>query len=178
MPSAARDNLGVKKVEAPSKCPEKRLKNGHFSTTLSSLEFSKLNLGWKYWRQRWFFFWGGGGGGNRCLRWYSWTKILVEVSWHKVESSRTPGSRIQKQQQKRGGKSCCHTFFCSNKLHKTENYFIFEMLQKKIWVNFQGIIKLISWKFGFGIRGQKAPDPGFRIRIRNTAFLPSPAGMS
>jgi hypothetical protein len=24
-------------------------------------------------------------------------------------------------------------FFCSHKLHKIENYFIFEMLKKKIW---------------------------------------------
>jgi hypothetical protein len=31
----------------------------------------------------------------------------------------------------------CHTFFCSHKLHKIINYFIFEMLKKKIWVNFE-----------------------------------------
>jgi hypothetical protein len=36
-------------------------------------------------------------------------------------ASRIPdlGSRIQKQQQKRGmTKFCCHTFYCSHKFHK------------------------------------------------------------
>ncbi len=37
-----------------------------------------------------------------------------------------PGSRIQKQQQKKGVKKIsCQIFFCSHKFHKTENYFIF-----------------------------------------------------
>jgi hypothetical protein len=51
-----------------------------------------------------------------------------------------PGSRLHKQQQKRGGeKICCHThaIFCSHKFHKIENYFIFDMLKKIIWANFQ-----------------------------------------
>jgi hypothetical protein len=43
------------------------------------------------------------------------------------------GSRIQKQQEKRGAKKICrHTLFCSHKFHKIENYFIFEKLKKKI----------------------------------------------
>jgi hypothetical protein len=87
-----------------------------------------------------------------------------------------PGSRIQKQQQKRGV--------------KIENYFSFEVLKKKIWANFQRIIELFTqkivtmlskiwlWDLVSGIRkkpfripdpGVKAPDPGFRIRIHNTA---------
>ncbi len=90
--------------------------------------------------------------------------------------------RIQKQQQKRGMKKiCCHTFFCSNKFHITENYFILEMLKKKVWANFRRIKKKIfskksSQKYGFGIRdpektysgsrGQKST--GSRIRTRNT----------
>ncbi len=37
-------------------------------------------------------------------------------------------------------KIICQTFFCSHKFHKIENYFIFEMLKKKIWVNFLRII--------------------------------------
>jgi hypothetical protein len=43
------------------------------------------------------------------------------------------GSRIQKQQQKRVVKKKIyyHTFFCSQKFHKIENYFIFEMLEDK-----------------------------------------------
>jgi hypothetical protein len=42
-----------------------------------------------------------------------------------------PGSRIQKQQQKREvKKNICHTFLCSHKFHKIVNY----------WANFQRII--------------------------------------
>jgi hypothetical protein len=43
-----------------------------------------------------------------------------------------PGSRIQKQQQKRGvEKFVVISFFCSHKFHKIVNYFIFEMLKKQ-----------------------------------------------
>jgi hypothetical protein len=43
-----------------------------------------------------------------------------------------------KQQQKRGMKKICsNTFFSSHKFHKTEKYFIFEMLKKKVWASFQ-----------------------------------------
>jgi hypothetical protein len=85
--------------------------------------------------------------------------------------SRIPdfGSRIQKQQQKRGVKKiCCYTFLCSHKFHKTENYFSFEVLKKKIWANFQRIIELFTkeivtklskiWVWDPGVK--KAPDPG------------------
>jgi hypothetical protein len=45
-------------------------------------------------------------------------------------------SRIQKQEQKRGiEKNLVSYLFCSHKFHKIENYFIFEMLKKKIWAN-------------------------------------------
>jgi hypothetical protein len=49
-----------------------------------------------------------------------------------------PGS---KNSNKREGlkKICCHIFFCSHNLHKTENYFIFEMLKKKIWASFKAL---------------------------------------
>ncbi len=85
------------------------------------------------------------------------------------------GSRIQKQQQKREVKTiCCHTFFCSQKFHKIENYFVFEMLKKIIWAYFQIIIEhftpklsLSSQKYGFrirdprsGIRKKPILDPG------------------
>jgi hypothetical protein len=56
-----------------------------------------------------------------------------------------PGSRIQKQQQKRGVKKS-HTFLCSHKFHKIENFFSFEVLKKKIWANFQRIIELFTQK--------------------------------
>ncbi len=101
-----------------------------------------------------------------------------------------PGSRIQKQQQKRGVKKklVVITFFlCSHKFHKIANYFSFEVLNKKIWANFQRIIELFTqkivnklskiwvWDPGSGIRDpgsgknlfripdpgvKKAPDPG------------------
>jgi hypothetical protein len=63
--------------------------------------------------------------------------------------SRIPdlGSRIQKQQQKRGVKNFfCHTFLCSHKFNKIEHYFSFEVLNKKIWANFQRIIELFTQK--------------------------------
>jgi hypothetical protein len=50
-----------------------------------------------------------------------------------------PGSRFQKQQQKRRVKK---KFCCSHKFHKIDNYFIFELLNNKIWANFQRIIEL------------------------------------
>jgi hypothetical protein len=72
------------------------------------------------------------------------------------------------------------------------NYFIFEMLKKKIWAKFQKIIELFnqilslsSQKYGFGIRDSRSgirkkpiPDPGSRgqkgtgsrIWIRNTVY--------
>jgi hypothetical protein len=50
--------------------------------------------------------------------------------------------------KERGDKKMyCHTFSCSHKFHKTENYFSFEVLKKKIWPNFQRIIELFSQKF-------------------------------
>jgi hypothetical protein len=95
--------------------------------------------------------------------------------------SRIPdlGSRIQKQQQKREVKKIsCHTFLCSHKFHKIGNYFSFEVLKKKNWANFQTIIELFIkkiakkllkiWSWDPGVK--KAPDPGSRIRIRNTDF--------
>jgi hypothetical protein len=84
-------------------------------------------------------------------------------------------------------------FFLSHKFHKL-NYFIFEMLKKKIWANFLRIIelftqKIVSQKYGSGIRDprsgiRKKPikDPesrgqkgtGSRIRIGNTEKLANP----
>jgi hypothetical protein len=64
-----------------------------------------------------------------------------------------PGYRIRdpgsKNLNKRRGekKICCHTFFCSHKFYINEDYFIFEMLKKKIWPSFQRIIKLYTQKF-------------------------------
>jgi hypothetical protein len=56
-----------------------------------------------------------------------------------------PGSRIQKQQQKRGVKKklVVIPFFVATNF-TNENYFIFEMLKKKIWVSVSAILLLIS----------------------------------
>jgi hypothetical protein len=46
-----------------------------------------------------------------------------------------PGAQIQPQQQKRQGKKSFvlrSYLYCSQKYHKTENYFTFD-LEKKIW---------------------------------------------
>jgi hypothetical protein len=102
-----------------------------------------------------------------------------------------PGYRIPdlNQQQKRGVKKiCCHTFFFSHKFHIIENYFIFEMLKKKIGANFQRITELFTqkiitklskiwvWDPRSGIRNKTYPgsrgqkSTRSRIRIRNTAM--------
>jgi hypothetical protein len=95
-----------------------------------------------------------------------------------------PRSRIpdSKTATKEGSEKniCYHTFFSSHKLHKNGYYFIFEMLKKKMWANFQRIIEIFypnnfhcALKYmglGSGIRDpektyadpwvKKAPDPG------------------
>jgi hypothetical protein len=88
--------------------------------------------------------------------------------------SRIPdlGSRIQKQQQKRGvKKNLCHNFLCSHKFHKIASYFSFEVLKKKIWANFQRIMELLTqkivnklakiwvWDPGSGKNLFRIPDP-------------------
>ncbi len=74
-----------------------------------------------------------------------------------------PGSRIQKQQQKRGVKKiCCHTIFGSHKFHKIEIYFIFEMLKKIIWAYFQRIMEQKPLK-NMGL-GSGIPDPQHWVR--------------
>jgi hypothetical protein len=85
--------------------------------------------------------------------------------------SRIPdlGSRIQKQQQKRGvKKNCCHTFLCSHKFHKTKNYFSFEVQKKKLFGKFSKNFypknchyALKNMGLGSGIR-----DPGSGIRSK------------
>jgi hypothetical protein len=59
------------------------------------------------------------------------------------------GSQIpdSKTQQKREVKTNLVPYlFCSCKFHVSENYFIFEMLKKKIWANFQRIKELYTQK--------------------------------
>ncbi len=102
-----------------------------------------------------------------------------------------PGSKNSNKRW-RWKKISCHTFLCSHKFHKIVNYFSFEVLKKKIWPNFQTIIerftkkivkkllKIWSWDPGSGknlfripdagVKKHPIPDPGSRIRIRNTAL--------
>jgi hypothetical protein len=81
-----------------------------------------------------------------------------------------PGSRIPEPKtatKERGEKISCHTFFCSRKFNRIVNYFIFEMLNKKIFKELLNFLpkKLSqsSQKYGFWIR-----DP--RSGIRKTYF--------
>ncbi len=89
-----------------------------------------------------------------------------------------PGSRIPDPitaTKDRGEKEiCCHTFLCSHKFQKIQNYFSFEMLKKKIWANFQRIIELFTqkivtklskiwvWDLGSEIRKKSIQDPGVK----------------
>jgi hypothetical protein len=110
---------------------------------------------------------------------YPGSRILIFT--HPGSRISDPGSRIPKQEEKRVvKKNYCHTFFCSHKFHKIVNYFIFEMLNKKIWANFLIVTKLSKirvWDPGSEIRDpektysgswipepgvKKAPDPGSR----------------
>jgi hypothetical protein len=64
--------------------------------------------------------------------------------------------------------------FCGYKCHIIENYFLFEMLKKKIWANFQRIIELLTqqivtklskkwvWDPGSGKNLFRIPDPGIK----------------
>jgi hypothetical protein len=67
------------------------------------------------------------------------------------------GSRIQKQQQKRG-------ILCSHKFHKIENYFSFEVLKKKIWANFKRFIEVFTQKIVNKLSKIWVWDPGSEIR--------------
>ncbi len=66
---------------------------------------------------------------------YPGSRILIFVH---------PGSRIQKQQQKRGVKKiCCPAYFCSHKNHKIENNINFELVTKKNLGQFTTNIELL-----------------------------------
>ncbi len=81
-----------------------------------------------------------------------------------------PGSRISdpgsQNSNKREGwkKISCHSFLCSHKFHKIENYFSFEMLKKKIWVNFLRIIWPFTQKIFTKLSNIWVWDPGSEIR--------------
>ncbi len=100
-----------------------------------------------------------------------------------------PGSRIPDQKtatKERGEKKLLSYMFCSHKFHKTENYFVFELLKKKIWANFQRIIELFMqkiviklskiwfWDPGSGKNLFYIPDPGSRGQKGTRSRIPDP----
>ncbi len=127
-------------------------------------------------------------GGLRGLS--QWVQLCTwnpKIFWSSVADPDFFPSRIPdpKTATKERGeeKIFCHTFLCSHKFHKIENYFSFEVLKKKIWANFQfyrtftqkivtKLSKIWLWDPGSGIWKKlfripdpgvkKAPDPGSR----------------
>ncbi len=84
------------------------------------------------------------------------------------------GSRIQKQQQKRGVKKICCIFFCKKKFHKIENYRILflKCRIKKFGPvsSFQRIVKLFTQKFftklsKIWVWDPRIRDPGSRKNL-------------
>jgi hypothetical protein len=65
--------------------------------------------------------------------------------------------------KERGEKNLLSHLFCSHMFLKIENYFIFEMLKKKIWPIFQRIIELFTQKFVSKLLKIWVWDPGSRI---------------
>jgi hypothetical protein len=68
-------------------------------------------------------------------------------------------------------KISCHTIFCSHKFHKIVNYFIFEMLKRIIWANFQRIILLFTQKIVNKLSKIWVWDPGSG---ENIFWIPDP----
>jgi hypothetical protein len=71
--------------------------------------------------------------------------------------------------------------FGSHKFHKIENNFIFGMLKKKMWANFQRNIELFTQKYvtklskdGSGIRDPRKNSSGSRIRVPGVKKAPDP----
>jgi hypothetical protein len=77
-----------------------------------------------------------------------------------------PGSRIQKQQQKREVKKKLDVkpFYVATKFNKIVNYFSFEVLKKKMLANFQRIIELFTKKIVKKLFKIWSWDPGSEIR--------------
>ncbi len=98
-----------------------------------------------------------------------------------------PGSRISgpgsKNSNKRQGWNIffCQTIFCRHKFHKTEYYFIFDMLKKTFGPIFQELLKFLPkklspspQKYGFGIRDPRSGKNLFRIQGSKRHRIPDP----
>ncbi len=77
-------------------------------------------------------------------------------------TSRIPGPGSKNSNKREGWKKICHTFLCSHKFDKIVHYFSFEVLKKKIWVNFQRIIELFTQKIVTKLSKVWVWDPGIR----------------
>ncbi len=133
---------------------------------------------------------------------YCWNAEEFATQWrlaHSVADPRClspipdPGSWFlpipdpeSKNSNKREGwkKICCYTFFCSLKFHKIGNYFIFEMLKKKILANFQRIIEVFTpkivtkfskiWVWDTGSEIRKKTYSGSQIQGSKRHRIPDP----
>ncbi len=88
-----------------------------------------------------------------------------------------PGSKNSNKRQ--GWKIFfCQTIFCRHKFHKTEYYFIFDLLKKKIWPNFPRIIEVFTQKIVTKPLKIWVWDPGSWIRDpgsgKNLFRIPDP----
>ncbi len=103
-------------------------------------------------------------------------------------ASRIPdlGSRIQKQQQKRGMKKiCCHNFLCSHKFHKLHIILVLMCWRKKrgqFSKNYRTfypkivnkLSKLWIWDLGSEIRDPEKTYSGSRIQGSKRHRIPDP----
>jgi hypothetical protein len=70
----------------------------------------------------------------RLIMYYSVLRIRDVYPGSRILIFTHPGSRIPDPKaatKERGEKNCCHTFFCSHKFHKIENYLFLKCLSKK-----------------------------------------------
>ncbi len=130
---------------------------------------------------------------------YSGSRILIFTH----TGSRIPDleSRIPDPKtatKDKGENLFCQPIFCSHKFHKTEYYFIFDMVKKKFGPFFQELLKFLPkkklspspQKYGFGIWDLRSgiwkkpiPDPGsgknlFRIPDPGVKKAPDPGSGS
>jgi hypothetical protein len=73
--------------------------------------------------------------------------------------------------KERGKKISSHPFIVALNFTKLKNYFIFEMMKKKIWANFQRIIELFTQKIDTKLSKIWVWDPGSR---KNLFRIPNP----
>ncbi len=81
------------------------------------------------------------------------------------------GSRIQKQQQKRGGKNLLSYLLCNHKFHKIENYFILKCRRKKFGPVFKELYNFLPKNLSLSSRENMSLKSGIRNTEQNYHFL-------